>query len=58
MNKKTTLSTADDLDEAPVWTAEDFAHAVHRVGLEPVGKKINITLDPGRGMIREELHTA
>ena len=30
------------LDEAPVWVAEDFALAVHRVGLEPVGKKIKI----------------
>jgi uncharacterized protein (DUF4415 family) len=50
MNEKTTLlpSDLDDLDEAPVWTAEDFAKAVHRVGLKPVGKKlkINITLDP------------
>ncbi|MDR2244717.1 MAG: BrnA antitoxin family protein [Burkholderiales bacterium] len=50
MSEKTTLqaSDLDDLDEAPVWTAEDFANAVHRVGLKPVGKKlkINITLDP------------
>jgi uncharacterized DUF497 family protein/uncharacterized protein (DUF4415 family) len=48
MNEKTTLPALDELDEAPVWTAEDFAGAVHRVGLEPVGKKlkINITLDP------------
>jgi uncharacterized protein (DUF4415 family) len=32
----------------PPLTAEDFARAVHRVGLKPVGKKlkVNITLDP------------
>jgi len=50
MNENTTsqISGLDDLDEAPIWTAEDFAHAVHRVGLKPVGKKlkINIALDP------------
>jgi uncharacterized protein (DUF4415 family) len=36
------------MDEVPVWTADDFANAVRRVGLKPVGKKvkINITLDP------------
>ena len=47
MNKNSTLQTTD-LDEAPPLTAEDFAHAVHRIGLEPVGKKlkINLTLDP------------
>jgi uncharacterized protein (DUF4415 family) len=39
----------DDLDEAPEWTADDFARATHRVGLQPApGKKqkINIALDP------------
>ncbi|MDR1163023.1 MAG: hypothetical protein LBM17_04190 [Candidatus Accumulibacter sp.] len=43
MNENSTLqvSDSDDLDEAPVWTAEDFANAVHRVGLKPVGKKVN-----------------
>jgi uncharacterized protein (DUF4415 family) len=49
MNAKTTLPASDDLDEAPVWTAEDFAQASHRVGLKsPQTKKvkINITLDP------------
>jgi uncharacterized protein (DUF4415 family) len=50
MNENSTLPTVDldDLDEVPPLTAEDFAHAVHRVGLKPVGKKlkVNITLDP------------
>jgi uncharacterized protein (DUF4415 family) len=51
MNKKTTSKASDpidDLDEAPIWTEEDFANAIHRVGLKPVGKKlkINLTLDP------------
>ncbi len=49
MNEKTTLPVSDDLDEAPVWTADDFAMAVHRVGLKPAPLKkvkISITLDP------------
>jgi uncharacterized protein (DUF4415 family) len=50
MNENATLpaSEIDDLDEAPLWTEEDFKHAVHRIGLKPVGKKlkINMTLDP------------
>ncbi|MBX3617028.1 BrnA antitoxin family protein [Nitrosomonas sp.] len=49
MNKKTILPTSDDLDEAPVWTDDDFKHAVHRIGLKPLPQKkqkINITLDP------------
>jgi len=50
MKENTTSKTVelDDLDEVPPLTAEFFAHAVHRVGLKPVGKKmkINITLDP------------
>ena len=50
MNEKNSLkaSELDDLDEVPVLTDEYFAHAVHRVGLKPVGKKlkINLTLDP------------
>ena len=49
MNANTTLPVCDDLDEAPVWSAEDFAAAKHRVGLKPVPlkkQKINITLDP------------
>jgi uncharacterized protein (DUF4415 family) len=49
MNVKNSLPTSDeDLDEAPVWTEEDFANAVHRIGLQPVGKKlkVNMTLDP------------
>ncbi|MCL1860625.1 MAG: BrnA antitoxin family protein [Proteobacteria bacterium] len=50
MKEKNTLHPSDleDLDEAPVWTDDDFANAVHRVGLKPVGKKlkINMTLDP------------
>jgi uncharacterized protein (DUF4415 family) len=49
MNKKTTLPASDDLDEAPIWTDDDFKHAVHRVGLKPFPQKkqkINITLDP------------
>ena len=50
MNEKTTLKASNpgDLDEAPVWTAEDFAGAIHRIGLKPVGRKlkINLTLDP------------
>jgi len=50
MNKNSTLQPVDldDLDEVPPLTAEDFARAVHRVGLKPVGKKlkINLTLDP------------
>jgi hypothetical protein len=56
------LPASDDLDEAPPWTAEDFARATRRAGLQPVGKKlkINITLDPDivRETIREELHVA
>ena len=37
-----------DMDDAPVWTDDDFSNAVHRIGLKPVGKKlkINLTLDP------------
>ncbi len=49
MNKKTTLPAFEDLDEAPIWTDEDFKNAVHRVGLKPLPQKkqkINITLDP------------
>ena len=49
MNGNTTLQASDDLDEALVWSPEDFAQAVHRVGLQsaPMKKqKINITLDP------------
>jgi uncharacterized protein (DUF4415 family) len=50
MNENTTLQVSDDLDEAPVWSPEDFEQAVHRVGLQasmPTRKqKINITLDP------------
>ncbi len=49
MNGNTTLQASDDLDEAPVWSPEDFAQAVHRVGLQstPMKKqKINIALDP------------
>jgi uncharacterized protein (DUF4415 family) len=48
MNEKTTSPASDDVDEAPVWSAEDFKRATHRVGLQPVGKKlkINIALDP------------
>ncbi|HNG04832.1 MAG: BrnA antitoxin family protein [Candidatus Accumulibacter phosphatis] len=49
MNGNTTLQASDDLDEAPVWSPEDFAQAVHRVGLHPPAmkkQKINITLDP------------
>jgi uncharacterized protein (DUF4415 family) len=37
------------MDEAPVWTAEDFAQAVPRVGLQSASlkkHKINIALDP------------
>ena len=36
------------MDDAPVWTDDDFSNAVHRIGLKPVGKKlkINLTLDP------------
>ncbi|MDR1311679.1 MAG: BrnA antitoxin family protein [Burkholderiaceae bacterium] len=47
MKEKTILPTSD-LDEAPIWTAEDFASATHRVALKPIGKKlkVNITLDP------------
>jgi len=49
MKGNTTLPASDDLDEAPVWTAEDFAKATHRVALKPMPlkkQKINITLDP------------
>ena len=49
MNKKTTSPASDDLDEASIWTDDDFKHAVHRVGLKPLPpkkQKINITLDP------------
>jgi len=50
MKEKNTLRTSDpgDMDDAPVWTEDDFSNAVHRVGLKPVGKKlkINLTLDP------------
>lgn len=49
MNKKTILPTSDNLDEAPVWTNDDFKLATHRVGLKPLPQKkqkINITLDP------------
>ncbi len=49
MNENATLHSSDDLDEAPVWSPEDFAQAVHRVSLHstPMKKqKINITLDP------------
>jgi len=49
MSEKNTLQASDeDLDEVPSWTNDDFANAIHRVGLKPVGKKlkINMTLDP------------
>ena len=49
MNKKITLPASDDLDEAPIWTDDDFKNAVHRIGLKPLSQKkqkINITLDP------------
>ena len=50
MKEKNTLRalSPENLDEAPVWTDEDFSNAVHRVGLKPVGKKlkINLTIDP------------
>lgn len=49
MNKKTILPTSNDLDEAPIWTDDDFKNAVQRVGLKPLSQKkqkINITLDP------------
>jgi len=50
MKEKTTLpaSKPADTDDAPAWTEGDFVSAVHRVGLQPVGKKqkINLTLDP------------
>lgn len=49
MNGNTTLPVSEDMDDAPVWTAEDFKTAVHRVGLAPAPfkkQKINITLDP------------
>lgn len=50
MKEKNTLHTynAEDQDDAPIWSDDDFANAVHRVGLKPVGKKlkINLTLDP------------
>jgi uncharacterized protein (DUF4415 family) len=47
MNENSISQTAD-LDEVPPVTAKDFANAVHRVGLQPVGKKlkVNMTLDP------------
>lgn len=47
MNENSILQTAD-LDEVPPLTEQDFANAVHRVGLQPVGKKlkVNMTLDP------------
>jgi len=49
MNENTTSPVCDDLDEAPVWSSDDFEQAVHRVGLQSVPtkkQKINITLDP------------
>lgn len=50
MNANITLpASSDDLDEAPVWTVEDFSTATHRIGLKPAPArkvKINITLDP------------
>lgn len=49
MNKKTILPAPNDLDEAPIWTDNDFKHAAQRVGLRPLSQKkqkINITLDP------------
>jgi uncharacterized protein (DUF4415 family) len=50
MKEKNTLHTynTEDHDDAPIWSDDDFANAVHRVGLKPVGKKlkINLTLDP------------
>ena len=49
MNGNTTLQASDDFDEAPVWSPEDFALAVHRVDLQTTAmkkQKINITLDP------------
>jgi uncharacterized protein (DUF4415 family) len=49
MNKKITLPASDDLDEAPIWTDDDFKNAAHRIGLKPLQQKkqkINITLDP------------
>ena len=46
MKEKNTLHTYDteDQDDAPIWSDDDFANAVHRVGLKPVGKKLKINL--------------
>jgi uncharacterized protein (DUF4415 family) len=49
MNAKTTLRTSKNFDDAPVWAAEDFKTAAHRVGMKPAPlqkQKINIALDP------------
>ena len=46
MKEKNTLHTynTEDHDDAPIWSDDDFANAVHRVGLKPVGKKLKINL--------------
>ena len=49
MNKKTIFPASNDLDEAPIWTDDDFKNAVQRVGQKPLSQKkqkINIALDP------------
>ena len=41
-------STDEDMDDAPIWTEEDFKTGVHRVGLKPVQKiegKTNVEID-------------
>jgi len=50
MNANTTLPTpaSDDFDDAPIWTADDFKTAVHRVGLKPLQRnesKVNVEID-------------
>ncbi|MCL2656854.1 MAG: hypothetical protein FWD62_05420 [Betaproteobacteria bacterium] len=44
-------SEPEDLDEAPPLTAEDFARAVHRVGLKPVGIEGGVRARLGGGFV-------
>lgn len=44
MNANSTFPISDDEDDAPVWTADDFATAVHRVNLQPADNDVSVTV--------------
>jgi uncharacterized protein (DUF4415 family) len=44
MNENPTSPAAGDLDEAPVWSAADFDAASRRHALQPVARKVKISI--------------